>query len=186
MPKATATSRAMPRMDRMSPRLGGGLDVQHAVAEVDGLDHVDPDRGVGRQDRDPEWSSNTPSSRAEASMPSDRAPRTLRRPISARAAWPWRRPRDDVAGGEVAGPADHQVLLGAEGVDADQHQPVGVGVLGHLEDTGREDAGRVVPDPVDGLDLDAGEGQLLGQGGRDVGVGDAQPARRAGRILAPL
>jgi hypothetical protein len=44
-------------------------------------------------------------------------------------------------------------------------------VRGHLEDPGGEDAGQVVPDPVDGLDLDAGEGQLVGQGGRrDVDV----------------
>src|SRR4029453_2276525 len=152
--------------------VGGGLDVQDAVAQVDRLDHVDPDRGVGRQDQDPGVvvdHAQLPGRGQHAVGPgaADLAAADL---DPAGQLGPGRGPGDHVAGGEVAGAADHRAVLAA-GVDADQDQPVGVGVLGDLEDPGGEDAGQGVADPGGGLDLDAGEGGPLGQGGgRDVDV----------------
>src|SRR5829696_772130 len=82
LPSSSATSRAMPRMDRMSPRLGAVLTSRTLSRSSTASTTSTPTGVSGGRTRIPEWSSNTPSSRAEASMPSDQAPRTLRRPIS--------------------------------------------------------------------------------------------------------
>jgi hypothetical protein len=57
-----------------------------------------------------------------------------------------------------------------------------------LQDPDGDDPGQVVPDPVDGLDLQPGEGQPLGQGGRghvDVDV-LGQPGKWNPHRFAPL
>jgi hypothetical protein len=166
--------------------VGGGLDLQHAVAQVDRLDHVGPDRGVGRQHQDP----GVVVEHAQLAGGGEHAVGEGAADLAAAdldpsgQLGPGGGPGHDVAGGEVAGAADDRALLTA-GVDPDQDEPVGVGVLGHLEDPGGEDAGQVVADPVDGLDLDAGEGQPLGQrAGGDVDVDVVgQPGERDAHLL---
>src|SRR5215211_6094257 len=82
LPSTWATSRPMPRMDRMSPRLGAVLTSRTLSRSSSASTTSTPTGVSGGRTRIPAWSSKTPSSRAEASMPSDQAPRTLRRPIS--------------------------------------------------------------------------------------------------------
>jgi hypothetical protein len=82
LPRTRATSRATPRMDSTSPRLGAVLRSSTLSRRPTASTTSTPTRVSGGRTRIPEWSSNTPSSRAEASMPSETAPRTLRRPIS--------------------------------------------------------------------------------------------------------
>ena len=120
-------------------------------------------------------------------MPSERAPRTLRRPISIPpgSLAPGAAQGTTSPGGEVAGAADDRALLTA-GVDPDQDEPVGVGVLGHLEDPGGDDAGQVVPDPVDGLDSMPAKVSLSARvGHRDVDVDVLGAARTVGRASKP-
>src|SRR5919109_3381008 len=82
VPSSTATSRAMPRMERMSPRLGALFTSRTASRRPTASTRSAPTAVSGGSTRMPEWSSKTPSSRAEASMPSDHWPRTWRRPTS--------------------------------------------------------------------------------------------------------
>src|SRR5829696_4632049 len=82
LPRTRAASRAIPRMDRTSPRLGAVL-MSSTLSRSPTASTASTPTGVsGGRTRIPEWSSNTPSSRAEASMPSETMPRTVRRPIS--------------------------------------------------------------------------------------------------------
>ncbi len=171
--------------------VGEGLDVKDGVAQADRLvGEVGADRGVGWQHQD----AGVVVEHAELAGGGEHPVRPAAADLAAadlQAAGELgsgRGPGDHVAGAVVVGAADHLAWLGAR-VDGDQGEPVGVGVAGDVEDPGGDDPGDVVPDPVDGLDLQAGEGELVGQCLRsDVAEVDVlgQPGERYAHGVPPF
>jgi len=91
-----------------------------------------------------------------------------------------RRPGDDVADDVVVGPAHHPHRLPVTGVDVDQGETVGVGVLLHRQHPGGADAGDVTPRRGDALDDEADAVEPVGEvEGRPLDGGEvAEPGER--------
>lgn len=81
VPVSAATSRATPRMDRQSARLGVSLSVNKVSSRSSAARISVPGRNAAGSSSRPAWSCDRPSSRAEHSMPEDCTPRILATPI---------------------------------------------------------------------------------------------------------
>jgi hypothetical protein len=76
-PVIAATSRAMPNIERQSPRLGVSLSVKYTSSSASALRTSSPTFAEGSRTRIPACSSDRPSSRAEQSIPLDSTPRSF-------------------------------------------------------------------------------------------------------------
>src|SRR5260221_1013875 len=85
-----AASRAMPNIDRQSPRLGVSLRVRYVSSSARTSRTSPPTGASSGSTSSPEWSSAKPSSRAEHSMPLDSTPRSFALRISNGAVVPGR------------------------------------------------------------------------------------------------
>ena len=182
-PRAAARSRATPAIDMASGRLGVISRSKTMSSRPRTVRRSSPERRVGRQDHDPAVVVGQAELVGGAEHPvrpllPDPAPFELE---PAGQLGPGRRPGDDVADDVVVGPAHHPDGVAVAGVDVDQRQPVGVGVLLDRQHLDGPDAGDVTARGGDALDDEADLVEQVGQLERGcLRWGRSRGARRGG------
>ena len=144
VPKCAASSRAMPRCESASGRLGVTFTSNTSSTAPMNAATSSPAGAVGGRIKIPSPSSPRPISGSLHSMPGDITPRTSRasRVLPTRQIGAGRRPAHAVAGGWHVGGAAHDLLFAAARAHAHDAQLVGLGVRPDAEHLGHHHARR--------------------------------------------